>query len=106
MFSPLSNRERKIIFFVCFITLLIFAYISFFLIEFAESYSTFITIAIFLFLVQYSAFILPGMVDQLFLNNRTASKKTEELERKIIYLKEEIKRVNGEDYNDKIYNDF
>lgn len=99
----ISPRNRKALWFTMIITSIVFSYIRLALFVPNPNLLHAILFFVFILFVQSWALIAPELFEMLFFKPLHPADKTKELEHKILILKEEIKRVNGEDFDDDIH---
>ncbi|WML45400.1 hypothetical protein [Neobacillus sp. PS3-40] len=100
-----TKRDRKIHFISALINGVIFTILG----VYFYSPKSFIPFALiffcFVFVIQIFVGITPIILKLFFLNSLHPKEQTKEFEKKIAMIQEEIKRVNGQDYNEDVFYD-
>jgi hypothetical protein len=102
----LSNRDRKANHIAMLINALISTGILFILLHHANPMLFIFYWFVGIFAFQIHVMMFPRLIQLLFFNALHPKDEQKILERKIACLQEEIKRINGEDYNEDIFHDF
>jgi hypothetical protein len=102
----LSNRDRKANYISILINSLVVTGILFNLLHPSKPITFIITWFVAIFAFQMHVLVFPALLQLLFFNTLHPKEEQRILERKIACIQEEIKRINGEDYNEDVFHDF
>jgi hypothetical protein len=102
----LSNRDRKANYISILINSLVVTGIFFILLHPSKPIPFIMTWFIAIFVFQMHVLVFPALLKLFFFKALHPKEEQRILERKIACIKEEIKRINGEDYNEDIFHNF
>jgi cytochrome b subunit of formate dehydrogenase len=100
-----TNRDRKINYLSMLINSIIFTIAGISLFNLSMKFMVIVIFFVFVFVLQFFVFLTPMFLKGYILKSLHPKDKTKELEKKIAMIKEEIKYVNGEDYNEDVFFD-